>query len=214
MLFFLVATNFYGQSTQSLLWEPEVSLKISTQSRWAYSFGIANRTLFYGKEDGQTIRDQDQEHVELSHFTSYRTGSTTVASLGLRYRFIEVFDESSHDELRFIQQLVYAPENYLNLAHRFRMEERITERTTYRLRYAVSSGFLLSEDFGIGFGTEILYSIAKAVEPGLDQRVSMEISNTSFEDIELSLGLEYQYENYLINPEGELFIQSGISFDL
>ena len=214
MLFFLFGTCMYGQSTQSLLWDPEISVDITTESRWAYSFGVANRTLFYGKEDGQTIKDQDQEHVELSHVTSYVTGSNTKVALGIRYRFIEAFDSSSHDELRFIQQFTYAPENDLNLAHRFRIEERITENTAYRTRYAISTAYLLSEDFGIGFGTETLYSMARGKKPSLDQRVSVEIGNTSFENVELSLGLEYQYENYLIAPEGELFIESGISFEL
>ena len=214
VIFFLAGTASYGQSTQSLFWEPEVSIDVTPESPWAYSFSIANRTIFYKKENGETIEDQGQEHIELSHFTSYDAGSNTSVALGVRYRFIETFESNGHDELRFIQQLKYAPENALNLVHRFRLEERLREKFTLRPRYAVAISQPLSEEFGIGFGTETLYSITEGEEPELDQRVSAEISNSSLDNVELSLEIEYQYENYLNSPEGELFILTGISIEL
>lgn len=211
----LTSLSMSAQKTNSLLWEPEVSLDFETESRWSYSFGIANRTLFYTREDGEKVADLNQEHIELNHFTSYKTGPNTSVAFGLRYRFRELFNEDGYDEFRTIQQLKYAPENNWNLAHRFRLEERFRhQEPIFRPRYAVSTGIPLGEEFGLGIATETLYSLQQGSAPELDQRFSVEIENSSLEGVELNLGLEYQYEDYLHDAEGELFIQSGVSFIL
>lgn len=218
ILIFLISTGsqVMAQNPTTLFWEPDLSLKFSTESRWSYSFGIANRTQFFANVDGERVEGRNQEHLELNQFTKYKTGANTAVSLGFRYRFTEVFNPESYDEFRIIQQFDYSgPEAFLNLGHRFRLEQRFRNvLTILRSRYAISVSQPLGNEFELGFATEALYSIADNMKPELDQRFSVELANSSFEDVEISLGFEYQYENYLNAPENELFIQSGISIDM
>lgn len=205
-----------AQQSTTLFWEPEFSLEIPTNGRWAFSVGAANRTQYFVKQQGQRIEGRNQEHIELNQFTSYRSGARTILSLGFRYRFTEAFNPGSYDEFRIVQQLNYAnPGAFLGLAHRFRLEERFRNVVTIlRSRYQISVSKPLGGGFEAGLGTEILYSLAGGMEPELDQRFSVGLSNSAIQGVEISIGFEYQYENYLNTPENELFLQSGISLEL
>lgn len=221
-LFFLIflclfaGENLFAQTPNSLLWEPEVKFKFSTEDSWKHSFGIASRNFFFTYMEGEKIQGSSQEHIELNHFTSYRLGKKTSAALGFRYRFREIFDDSRYDEFRIIEQFNYFnPVSQWGIAHRFRFEQRLRNIITiYRLRYQIGISRPLSEAFSLGFSTEFLYSMAKNLRPAPDQRFTLEVENSSFANLDLSAGIEYRYEDYTGESENNFIILSGATIKL
>lgn len=211
-----VPSILLAQSDSFVYWEPEFEMKISTESPWSYSFGIVNRSLHYKEVAGETSNDYNQEHIELNHFTSYKTGSNTSVALGLRYRFREVFNDSRYDEMRTVEQFVYKhPGSSIGLAHRLRAEQRfLNVVTVHRFRYRLAISQSLGEDYSVGLSTEALYSVAHERKPELEQRISLELENSSLKNIDLSVGVEYQHENYIYNLEKEFFLATGITLNL
>ena len=218
MLFFLLiftGAKSFSQTEKSLLWEPEFDVTLPSDNKFAFTFGMANRYLFVSRMDGERINESEQQHFELNQFTKYKTGSNSSVSLGFRYRFREVFEDSRHDEFRIIEQFNYShPESFLNFAHRFRFEQRFRDLTIYRLRYRIGIARPLSEEFGIGFSTEFLYSMIKDVRPATDQRFTVELENSSFENLELSAGVELRREDYTGAPASEIYFLTGASLKL
>ena len=206
----------HAQSNRQLFWEPEVELEIPTETSWFFSIGAANRSQQFEIVDGERIGDRNQEHFELNSFVGYELSDLLSASVGIRYRFAEIFDEEVYDEYRLIEQLNYAnPTAWMNLKHRFRFEQRFRNVIdVYRLRYQIGISEPLGSDFKASLSTETLYSMASGISPELDQRFTFEVSNSSFEDVELSLGFEYQYENYTRAAENEMFILTGVEIEL
>lgn len=208
-------TKLLAQTPNSLLWEPEFEVEFSTAERWSHSFGIANRSSVFTYVEGERVADAAQEHLELNHFTAYKTGSQSAVALGIRYRFREAFDESRHDELRFIEQFSYKhPETFLNWSHRFRFEQRLRELTIYRLRYQLGISRPLGEEFGLGLATEFLYSMVNGLSPEAEQRFTLKAENTSLQNIELSAGIEFRKESYLHSPENNFYLLTGVSLSL
>lgn len=205
-----------AQTPNSLLWEPEVKVNLSTESPWSYSFGVANRSLFSTYLEGEKVAGPNQEHFELNQFTTYKTSANSAVALGFRYRFREVFDDSRYDEFRIIEQFKYSqPDTYLGWGHRLRFEQRFRNVVTiFRLRYQLGISRPLGEEFGVGLSTEFLYSMAADYKPEADQRVTLEFENTSIENVELSAGIELRHENYNNSPENNYYLLTGVSIDL
>ena len=219
LIFFLLFLCFTGsvkaQSPRSFSWETELDLVLPAQGNWAFSFGAANRYLFFSEVNGNRVTDYDQEHIELNHFTSYRKSENTVISLGLRYRFIETFEETRQDEFRIIEQMEYTHKNtFLTPEHRLRFEQRFREATIFRLRYQLGIGRQLNEDFGLGFSTEFLYSMQKENRPEMEQRFALELNNFSINNLELSLGIDMRREDFTGHPGTEFFLLTGATLQL
>lgn len=218
-LFLICALNNFtshSQTSSSFFWEPDFSLGFDSSEKWSHTFGIANRSLLSTYYDGERTSDFVNEHLELNHFTKYKTSATTAVSFGIRYRFKEIFDESSYDELRFVEQFnISYPNSALDLGHRFRVEQRFKNIVTeHRLRYQFGGSKALNEVFALGLSTEALLTLANERKPSLEQRFVLEISNTSFKDLELSLALDYEMADYNNELENEFFLLTGISLDL
>lgn len=216
LISFSLPSILLAQSDTFVYWEPEFEMKISTESPWSYSFGIVNRSLHYKEVAGETSNDYNQEHIELNHFTTYKTSSNTSFALGLRYRFREIFNDSRYDEMRTVEQFVYKhPGSSIGLAHRLRTEQRfLNVVTVHRFRYRLAVSQPLGEDFLVGLSTEALYSVANERKPELEQRISLEFENSSLKNIDISLGVEYQHENYIYDLEKEFFLSTGITLNL
>lgn len=213
--FISTSTSVLAQTPQSLLWEPEFDVSLPSDNAWEFTFGIGNRYLFYNELDGERLNENDQQHFELNHFTTYKTSSNAAVSLGFRYRFREVFEESRHDEFRIIEQFTYKHRGvFLMPAHRFRFEQRFRELTIYRLRYRIGISQPLSKEFDLGLSTEFLYSMVKDLRPETDQRFTIKIENSSFKNLELSAGLELRREDYTGAPSSEFYILTGASLQL
>ncbi|MDT0678423.1 DUF2490 domain-containing protein [Autumnicola musiva] len=215
--FFLSCLSMKAQENFSLLAEPEISLNLNTPNRWSFNFAAANRDLLYADESGVF----EAQFIDLTHFSSYEVGFYSKMSLGIRYRFREIFNEDVTDELRLIQQYGHSRKyNKLKLAHRARLEERFRENTTFRTRYEFSvesplSGLRLDRnEFFVVADTEALWSFGKFEKPSFEQRLGLSIGNQIGENTKASIGLQFRYDDYTNNPSSELFIQTGISISL
>ncbi len=205
-----------AQNLNSYLWEHSFDLGFDSSEKWSHSFGVANRAVLSEHFDGEKVTDFENEHIELNHATSYKTGSNTAVTFGLRYRFRETFDDSRYDELRFVEQFnIKHANSSIGLGHRFRVEQRFRNvETIHRFRYQIGGSKALSEDFALGLSTEALLSLEKESKPSLEQRIMLELSNTSLEDIEFSLGLDYEMDDYNNELENQFYLITGVSFEL
>lgn len=214
-LFIFAGNKVAAQNPFGLYYEPEFEVEFSGAERWTHSFGIANRNLFAEYQDGEKIESASQEHLELNHFTGYSLNKKAKLSLGLRYRFREVFDENRYDEFRIIEQFAYKhPETFLNFGHRIRVEQRFREEFILRTRYRLSISRPLGEEYGVGLSTEFLYSMSEGNKPEAEQRFTATVENSSFENLELSAGLEYRIDNFNNSTENSVFILTGATLNL
>ena len=205
-----------AQTPTSLYWEPEFKVNFAGESPWTYTFGIANRNLFFERFDGVQISGINQEHIELNHFTTYKTSDNSSVALGFRYRFRELFDDNRYDEFRIIEEFKFSHSNpYLNFGHRLRFEQRFRNVVdVFRLRYRVGIERPIAEEYAAVLSTEFLYSMASGFEPEPDQRTTFKIESTSIENLKLSLGIEHRYEDYSHEAEHNFYILTGASLKL
>lgn len=209
--------NTKAQENFSMLIDPDISVNISTDSRWSYNFNLSNRDIIY--ENGNY--NFDALHLQLSHFTSYEIGFYSKVSLGIRYRFKEIFDKNTQDEVRIVEQYGHSRKfNALKIAHRVRLEQRFRQITTYRPRYRFSVELPLSgqridqSEFFIIGNTEALWSLGREERPSLEQRLSFALGNEIGKNTKATLGVQYRYEDYTRSPGHELFITSEITLSL
>lgn len=202
-----------GQNSESYFYENELSLSVPLKNKWSMDVGFGNRGMLQKRQEGEKILGYQHEHLEINHFTNYTVRESVVLSLGLRYRFSELFDEASTDEFRIIEQFAFAPASSA-LSHRIRLEQRFRENTIHRLRYELGYTKTLSSIFALGLATEALYAVSAQTGPEAEQRFSVGIENSSFKDLELELSLEYRMENYLRNLEHEFYFMTGVSLSL
>ncbi|MBZ9729591.1 DUF2490 domain-containing protein [Salegentibacter sp. JZCK2] len=214
---FLGIQNTKAQENFSMLIDPDFTINIDPDSRWSYNFNLSNRDIIY--EDGEY--NFDAKHLQLSHFTSYEVGFYSKLSLGIRYRFKEIFDKDIQDEVRIVEQFGHSRKyNSLKVAHRARFEQRLREITTYRTRYRFSVELPLSgqrvdpNEFFIIGNTEALFSVGSEERPKLEQRFSLALGNEIWAKTKATLGLQYRYEDYTGNPASELFITSEVILSL
>lgn len=204
-----------AQTPKSFLWEPEVEVVLPAKGDWQFTFGAANRYLFFSEVEGERVNESEQQHIELNHFTKYKTTDHAAVAFGVRYRFRETFEKSRHDELRLIQQFSYSHRGtFLSPGHRLRFEQRFRDNTIYRLRYRLGFSQPLSDEFDLGFSTEFLYSMIKDLKPGADQRFTVELENSSFDNLDLSIGLEMRREDFTRYPRTEIYLLTGASLKL
>ena len=212
----LGGTSAFAQTPTSLYWEPEFKVNLVNESPWTYTFGIANRNLFFERLDGVQISGVNQEHIELNQFTTYKTSANSSVALGFRYRFRELFDDNRYDEFRIVEEFKYShPDSYLNFGHRFRFEQRFRNVVDiFRLRYRIGIEKPVAEEYAAVLSTEFLYSMASGLKPEPDQRTTFKIESTAVENLKLSLGIEHRYEDYSHEGEHNFFILSGASLKL
>lgn len=203
----------YSQDSQSYFLENEFDLSIPVKGKWSMDVGVGSRGMLQERLDGEKISGYKHEHLELNLFTNYATKESTILSLGLRYRFKDIFDSSETDEFRIIEQLELESVNS-SFSHRIRLEQRFRENTVHRLRYDVTYSTPISQDFSFSLGTEALYAVSTQLKPEAEQRFSIGLENSSFEDLELELGFEYRMENYTRDLAHEFFVVTGINYNL
>ena len=212
-LLILGSQSGLGQNSESYFYENELGLSIPLKDRWSMDVGFGNRGMFQERQDGEKISGYQHEHLEINHFTNYSVQKSVVLSLGLRYRFRELFDEANTDEFRIVEQVGFAPASSA-LSHRIRLEQRFRENTIHRLRYELGYTKTLSSIFALGLATEALYAVSAHTGPEAEQRFSVGLENSSFRDLELELALEYHLENYLRDLGHEFYLITGVSLSL
>lgn len=216
-IFLLARFTLQAQENLSVYNEPEISIGIGTDTPWSFDFGMAHRRLVYANEEYAYVA----KNIELSHFTHYKLEGNVKIGLGLKYKFTELFSETAHDKFLIMQQLGYGKKyGNMKLSYRLRLEERFQDGFSFRPRYKLGAEWPLSTEkngvdgFSFAAKTETLYTIYAEAKPKLDQRFAIEFEKGLTKNVAIEIGLEYQYEDYLHDPEVDLFILSGLSIDL
>ncbi len=209
----LSGSTAFAQDVSTYFNENELGLFLPLKNRWSMDVGFGSRGLLHERAGGERISGYQHEHLELNYFTNYSLNESLVLSLGLRYRFREMFNSSSTDEFRTIEQAEISPQASL-FSHRFRLEQRFREITIHRLRYELSFSRPVGSNFEFMAATEALYAVAVKTKPEAEQRFSIGVENTSFEDLELGLGLEYRMENFARDLAHEFFLLTGLTWSL
>ncbi|MCC8360403.1 DUF2490 domain-containing protein [Salinimicrobium sediminilitoris] len=214
LLFSTLGSNLvYSQNPKSYFLENEVGLSIPAEGKSSLDVGVGSRGMLQETFDGEKIFGYQHEHLELNLFTNYATSKSTIFSLGLRYRFTDIFDSSETDEFRIIEQLELEPVN-LSFSHRFRLEQRFRENIIHRIRYELAYSAPINQYLSFGIETEALYAISSQLKPEAEQRFSIGLENSSLKNIELELGFEYRMEDYAGDLAHEFFIVTGINYAL
>lgn len=213
LVFILVAATSQSQNF-AIQAEPDIAINIDRPNRWSFNFGITNRDLLYFNNTSQFRVN----FVEISHFTSYEVGFYGKLSLGLRYRFNELFEDSREDEIRITQQYSRSRKyNALKVAHRFRFEQRFRELTIYRGRYQFSVEYPLNgeridqNEYFLVISAEALLSMAKEEKPELGQRFDISLGKDIGNGNKADLGLQYRLEEYNLNSFHGLFLTGGLT---
>lgn len=215
LLAFLTGISAHAQTPKSYLWETEFDLELPSKGKWGFTFGAGSRYLIAAEVEGETVKENIQQHLELNHFTTYNNSENLAISLGLRYRLREVFEETLQDEIRIIEQFDYTHQStFLTPEHRIRFEQRFREATIFRLRYQFEISQPINSDFSLGLSTEFLYSMAKNYRPEIEQRFGLELKNSSVRNLELSLGLEFRRDDLTGFPGTEFFLITGAVLQL
>lgn len=218
LLLSLPLQGLFAQEDLSAFHEPQLALNFkSDSSQWSFNFALSERNILYKNEEVQF----HALFLDIQHFTNYEVGLYGKLSLGLKIRSLEIFEESAHDEIRLTAQYGYSRKyNNLKISHRLRYENRFEDQTGFRTRYRISAQIPLGgtkinqNEFFLSLKTETLFSFGKFMVPELDQRLAVDLGYQLFENTEISLGLEYQYEDYFHQPKTELFVLTGVSIDL
>lgn len=210
-LIFLCASNAFSQSAEALMMEPEFTVSISTDSKWSYNLGLANRGILIDEIEADNYSENVTEHLEVNAWTIFETGENSDVSLGIRYRFRELFDPDNENLFRILQQYFFENSNtFIGWWHRARFEQRFGPRLTiFRLRYEFGLSKPLSDDFSLELETEALYSMSRQFKPQPEQRVAFNIVNTTFENWDFNLGLEYRMDNYVREQQNNIFVLAG-----
>lgn len=214
--FLFFTTNTFSQDTQALMMEPEFTVHISTETKWSYSFGLANRGILIDEIDANNFSENVTEHIEVNSWLIYATGENSDVSVGIRYRFRELFDPAQENLFRILQQ--YYTENstpFLGWWHRARFEQRFgPSLTIFRLRYEFGLSRPISKKFDLELSTEALYSVSESFKPQPEQRVALQLVATSMGSWDFNLGPEYRMDNYIRDQQNNLFIMAGAKLNL
>lgn len=216
VLFFLILcfTRINAQSNFSSLGEHNLSINHKVSGLYKYNFSVSTRHYIYNnKTTNIHIRQLD-----FKHFSTYNLSLDNSISLGLQYRNRNWF-ENSNNEIRITQQFNTTTRlRALRFGHRFRTEQRISKpKTTHRFRYRFAVDFPLNgEQLDIGeayiiASNEALYSVAKAVKPELDYRITTLLGWLYSKNLKLQFGLEYRFEGFNIKNDQKLHVlTSGV----
>lgn len=212
----LFSLSAFSQTPQAFVLEPEFEVEIATESPWSYSFELSDRSLLHERLDGEKVSGFETLHLQLEQFTNYQLENGPELGLGVRYRFRELFDESKYDELRFTQQASYSyPVSLVQIAHRIRVEQRLRNvEVIHRFRYNLAASKALNDVFELEASTEALYSVSPQHKPALEHRFGLELSNSTFSNLSLSLGVELRLGDYNIDTTNEYFLVTGVSLKL
>lgn len=209
-IFLLFTCSMFSQGNFGAYAEPKISVNLDPANRWSFNFGIANRN-FIPTEDAEEFEVQQ---VELGHFTSYEVGFYSKLSLGVLYRLRNARADEKRITIQFGSSRKY---NLIKVAHRARLEQRWRPDDSYRTRYQFAVELPLSGDrvdqkeYFVVTSTEALLSFGQGRKPSLEQRLGLSLGRELSRGNKLSLGLEYQLDDYTNDMVHELFLLAGLT---
>lgn len=208
--FLMLSAGMFGQGNFGTYAEPKVSVNLDPANRWSFNFGIANRNLI-PTENSEAFEVQQ---LELGHFTSYEIGFYSKLSLGLLYRLRNARNDEKRLTVQFGSSRKY---NLIKVAHRARLEQRWRPDDSYRSRYQFSVELPLAgervdrKEYFLVTSTEALLSLGREQKPSFEQRLGLSIGRELSSGNKLSLGLEYQLDDYTQDTVHELFLLAGLT---
>jgi hypothetical protein len=189
----------------------ESSFAVDHKVSNSYSFNFAARSRYYlFKNDDFTVENRQ---IDLVHFSTLKLNYNHSLSLGIQYRFRDLFTDVSN-ELRITQQFSYTKQNLaLRFGHRFRLEQRFFDIITiFRSRYRFALDFpLKGEKLDVGESYLVVYmeallSQSNKIKPILGHRTTTQIGWLLTERLKIQVGLEYRLEAFNIQTQEKLFI--------
>ena len=160
--------------------------------------------------------------MDLSHFSSVKWGVNRSLGLGILYRFREVFEDQSTNELRLTQQVNFVSRGQsFRFGHRLRTEQRLFPGLTlhrFRYRFAVDGplqGKKLDpgETYWIG-GLEGLLMVGKGLEPAYSLRTSGWFGYLVSDLLRIQVGGEYRIVGIWDSNRPFLFLLTSLVFNL
>ena len=202
-----------GQDDFTGFLQPSAALSYKLSPRISQNASLKQRTFFYRESAG----DLRARHLDVVVFTKYRISANTSSSFGLQYRFRNIFEPESGDEVRLTQQFnVALRPSALRIGHRVRTEQRLfSGQTIHRFRYRLAlDGPLQGEQADVGEAywvgsVEPLLSAGRGISPEYDLRLTTWIGYRINEGQKLQIGPEFRWENFLGDLERVLFLQAS-----
>ena len=211
VLLILVCFNFslVAQEDEAYL---QPTFTVSTKGNGIYSTtnSMEIRNFIFNKG----IWKLKTRHVDLIHFSNFDISHNKKLTVGLLYRFNDLFDKSSFDEIRPSQQLSISHKTRaLRYIFRSRLEQRIRKgrNLTVRLRLRHSLDFPLNGqklDIGEQYflaQTETVMSFTKGKQVQYDQRTTIGIGKFVNSKLKLQFGLQHRLVDISKVPSHQLF---------
>lgn len=196
----LLAGSLWAQEDFLGFVEPNFAVGYSLSPTISQNASIRQRSFFY--RDGASGLEARQ--LDLTLFTRYKWSAGQSASFGIQYRFRDIFEPSSENELRLTEQfdLSYRP-YIIRVGHRFRLEQRIfSSLTVHRLRYRLAldgplqgSQTDVGEFYWIG-SLEPVLNLAKGQSPVYNLRFTGWIGYQASPGLRFQLGPEYRWISF------------------
>lgn len=214
LLFWFCMFQLQGQS--DIFSESKFSLNFNSSGNYKGNFALGAR--FYTLDNTNHF---NQQLIELSHFSTLKLNNKLSMSIGALYRQRDWFEDRDN-EFRITEQFnIKSVLNQWRFGHRIRAEQRINNtRTVHRFRYRLAfdtplNGLKLDlKEFYIVASTEFLWSIAKAVAPRLDQRVTTQLGYFYSKNMKLQLGFQYRTNGLIGTSSQNGFILSSVIYNL
>ena len=127
----------FAQNDLTVYLQPELAISYTVKDGYSHFHSLQIRNYGYSDNEVQLKTRQ----IDLVHFSNWKLNLSQSLASGIQYRFREVFEPESENELRLVQQYnVSAQKGILRFGHRFRAEQRISPSLTrhrFRYRFAI-----------------------------------------------------------------------------
>ncbi|WP_017259026.1 DUF2490 domain-containing protein [Pedobacter arcticus] len=206
----LVTKSSLAQSNFTGYFMPTVTLNHSLSKTISQSFEIENRNFIFQENE----LDFKVKHLEFGYQAKYRLGANEHLGFGIRYR--TEMEEGEENELRLIQQYEWKKHDKALLKHRIRVEERIYDSNVkFRFRYKAGASFKTKVFCDqVYIANELVLTMAKPIKPKYENRFYAEASWDLSPKSKLMLGAQYRLENFTHTAHHNLFLTTGLTFDL
>ncbi len=218
LLCVLGLTKVTGQESFITYLQPQVALNYKVLPYYSHNFTLSSRNYLYRDQEVRL----EGRNLDISHFSTIKSGLNTSLGAGIMYRFRRGIDSSGDNEFRLTQQVnIISNPLIVRYGHRWRTEQRIfPDLTVHRFRYRFTLDFPLEgekvdvNEAYLILNTEALLSVSRGRDPQYDQRLTAALGWLLKDDIQVQAGVEYRLENYTEATRQVFFLNSSLIFSL
>ncbi len=206
----LFAKLSFAQSNFTGFFMPTATVNHTLSKKITQSFELENRSFIY--QDDKL--DFKVKHFELGYLSKYSLKTNRQLGFGIRYR--AEAESGKENELRLTQQYEWKKDNASILKHRIRVEERIYD-SIIKLRFRYKTGLNIKTEVfcdQIYIANELVLTVANANKPRYEDRFYVEAGWKLSPKSKLMLGTQYRLEDFTHTAHHNLFLTTGLSFDL